>query len=195
MVGNTEVRLFGIDAPEFDQSCTRNGQPWSCGSAAADQLMRLVTGKDVRCSSMGTDQHGRTLGRCMVGTTDINRTMVGTGYAVAYRHYSTDYVSAEQSAKAYKRGLWSGTFEMPSQYRHDGEARREPRTVRTGTAPRTQSLSAQPSGGCVIKGNRGRHGWIYHVPGMPYYEQTRAEEMFCTEAEARAAGYRRAKVR
>ena len=33
--------------------------------------------------------------------------------------------------------------------------------------------------------------WIYHIPGMPYYEQTRAEEMFCTEAQARAAGYLR----
>jgi endonuclease YncB( thermonuclease family) len=52
--------------------------------------MRLVTGKDVRCSSMGADQHGRTLGRCMVGTTDINRTMVATGYAVAYRHSRQD---------------------------------------------------------------------------------------------------------
>jgi hypothetical protein len=30
---------------------------------------------------------------------------------------------------------------------------------------------------------------------MPYYDQTRAEEMFCTEAEAQAAGYRRAIVR
>ena len=194
-VGRTEVRLFGIDAPEFGQSCTRNGQSWSCGSAAANQLMRLVTGKDVRCSLMGLDQHGRTLGRCTVGTTDINRTMVATGYAVAYRHYSTDYVSAEQSAKAYKRGLWAGTFEMPSQYRHEGEARPEPGSAtRTGRAPRTQSLSAQPSG-CAIKGNRGSHGWIYHVPGMPYYEQTRAEEIFCTEAEARAAGYRRARVK
>ena len=28
--------------------------------------------------------------------------------------------------------------------------------------------------------------WIYHVPGMPYYDATRAEEVFCTEAEARA---------
>ena len=195
MVGSTEVRLFGVDAPEFDQTCNRNGQSWSCGSAAAEQLMRLVTGKDVRCTSMGLDQHGRTLGRCTIGTTDINRTMVATGYAVAYRHYSSDYVSAEQSAKAYKRGLWAGTFEMPSQYRHEGEARPEPRSaVRTKRVPRTRSLSAQPSG-CVIKGNRGSHGWIYHVPGMPYYEQTRAEEMFCTEAEARAAGYRRAKVR
>ena len=47
----------------------------------------------------------------------------------------------------------------------------------------------------VIKGNPGSHGWIYHVPGMPYYVQTNAEEMFCTEAEAQAAGYRRAKAR
>jgi hypothetical protein len=198
MVGNTEVRLFGIDAPEFDQSCTRNGQSWSCGSAAADQLMRLVTGKDVRCTSMGLDQHGRTLGRCMVGTSDINRMMVAAGYAVAYRHYSNDYVSAEASAKAYKRGLWAGTFEMPDQYRHEGEAtpvRKPERVVRTGRPPRVQSHSPQPSGGCVIKGNRGSHGWIYHVPGMPYYEKTQAEEIFCTEDQARAAGYRRARVR
>jgi endonuclease YncB( thermonuclease family) len=29
MVGETEVRLFGVDAPEFDQTCTRSGQAWS----------------------------------------------------------------------------------------------------------------------------------------------------------------------
>jgi hypothetical protein len=198
MVGDTEVRLFGIDAPEFDQSCTKNGQPWSCGSAAADQLMRLVTGKDVRCSSMGKDQHGRTLGRCMVGTTDINRTMVATGYAVAYRHYSTDYVSAEDSAKAYKRGLWAGTFERPDQYRHDGETTpvRKSETRRSAPKAVSNDWQARASGSCNIKGNRNRKGqWIYHVPGMPYYDQTRAEEIFCTEAEARAAGYRRAMAR
>jgi hypothetical protein len=47
----------------------------------------------------------------------------------------------------------------------------------------------------MIKGNRGSNGWIYHLPGMPYYGRTRAEEMFCSEAAAQAAGYRRAKVR
>ena len=198
MVGDTEVRLFGIDAPEFDQSCTRNGQSWSCGSAAADQLMRLVTGKDVRCSSMGTDQHGRTLGRCMVGQTDINRTMVATGYAVAYRHYSNDYVSAEDSARLNKRGLWAGTFERPDQYRHEGEATPVRRISTKRGGPKVVSSSdwqGRASGNCNIKGNRNRRGqWIYHVPGMPYYDQTRPEEIFCTEAEARAAGYRRAKV-
>src|SRR4051794_37645682 len=49
IVGETKVRLFGIDAPEFDQSCSRQGANWSCGAAAADELMQLVTGKDVRC--------------------------------------------------------------------------------------------------------------------------------------------------
>jgi hypothetical protein len=52
------------------------------------------------------------------------------------------------------------------------------------------------SSGCVIKGNRNRKGeWIYHVPGMPYYDVTRPEEIFCTEAQGQAAGYRRAIVR
>ena len=36
---------------------------------------------------------------------------------------------------------------------------------------------------------------VCHVPGMPRYDATRAEEVFCTEAEARAAGYRRAIVK
>lgn len=49
---------------------------------------------------------------------------------------------------------------------------------------------------CRIKGNHSRRGdWIYHLPGMPYYDATRAEAYFCTEAQAQAAGYRRAIVR
>jgi len=198
MVGQTEVRLFGLDAPEFDQTCKRGATSWACGAEAADRLSRLVTGKDVRCNSLGRDQHNRTLGRCTVGSTDINRIMVATGYAVAYRHYSTDYVSAEETTKVNKRGIWSGTFKMPSDYRHY-----DPLPVRS--KPQRQPYERRPEGGrgvtpalsrvCAIKGNQGTHGWIYHVPGMPYYMQTRAEQVFCSEADARAAGYRRAKVR
>jgi endonuclease YncB( thermonuclease family) len=199
MVGDTEVRLFGIDAPEWDQTCQKNGQDWSCGAAAADKLAQLVTGKSVVCSSTGKDEHGRTLGKCMVGTTDINRTMVALGYAMAYRQYSSDYVSAEDSAKVTKRGLWAGTFQMPSDYRHAGDAPtpvRKSAPKRSGPKAVSSDWQARASGNCNIKGNRNRKGqWIYHVPGMPYYDQTRPEEIFCTEAEARAAGYRRAIVR
>jgi endonuclease YncB( thermonuclease family) len=198
MVGETKVRLFGIDAPEFDQTCKRNGTQWSCGTDAAEALMRLVTGKDVQCVSTGKDQYGRILGSCSVGGTDVNRTMVALGYAVAYRRYSSDYVSAEQSAKAGKLGLWAGTFEIPEQYRRTGGVSAEPRVRSSHGAPGASSnnWAQRARANCNIKGNRNRKGqWIYHLPGMPYYDQTRAEEIFCAEAEAQAAGYRRAIVR
>lgn len=197
MVSQTEVRLFGIDAPEFSQTCQRGGTSWACGSDAADRLAALVTDKDVRCVSMGIDQHGRTLGRCTVGDVDINRAMVATGFAVAYRHYSSDYISAEESAKFNRRGLWAGTFEMPSDYRHEEvPVTRAPVARLSGQRlPELASVRRPTPSGCVIKGNQGTNGWIYHVPGMPYYARTRAEQMFCSQAEARAAGYRRARAR
>jgi endonuclease YncB( thermonuclease family) len=196
-IGATRVRLFGIDAPELDQSCRKGGTTWSCGQEAADRLSALVTGREVRCMPVSTDQYDRVLARCSVLGTDVNRAMVATGYAVAFRKYSLDYVSAEESAKANRRGLWAGTFEMPSEVR---ASQRSPQgssaslpAVRSRAAPRQPE---QVAGGCVIKGNHSRRGeWIYHVPGMPYYGRTRAEQMFCSEAEARAAGYRRAVVR
>lgn len=53
---------------------------------------------------------------------------------------------------------------------------------------------------CNIKGNVSTRGErIYHVPGQKYYDDTRisashGERWFCSEADARAAGWRRAKV-
>ena len=142
MVGGTEVRLFGIDAPEWDQYCRKNGQDWSCGSAAADKLAELVTGRNVVCSSVGMDEHKRVLGRCMAGATDVNRAMVASGYAVAFRRYSSDYVSAEDSAKVNKRGIWAGTFQMPSDYRHAGDAPVPVRTSRQRSEARLELCRA-----------------------------------------------------
>lgn len=54
--------------------------------------------------------------------------------------------------------------------------------------------------GCNIKGNVSTQGErIYHMPGDKYYDETRisashGERWFCTEAEARQAGWRRARV-
>lgn len=64
------------------------------------------------------------------------------------------------------------------------------------------SQAAQRSGGdCNIKGNISVSSGerIYHVPGQEYYDRTRidtgkGERYFCSEAEARAAGWRRSKV-
>jgi len=201
MVGDTEVRLFGVDAPELSQTCQRGGEAWACGRAAAEELGKLIAGQQVRCQSMGSDQYQRVLGRCTASSIDINRLLVSRGYAVAFRRYSSDYVSAEESAKADNRGLWAGTFQMPSQYRHAAPATATATARRNGVSDRpergrTTNWASRASNTCNIKGNRNRKGqWIYHVPGMPYYERTRPEEVFCTEADAKAAGYRRAIVK
>ncbi|PDY32284.1 hypothetical protein COO17_31135 [Bacillus wiedmannii] len=34
---------------------------------------------------------------------------------------------------------------------------------------------------------------IYHMPGQQFYDKTKAEEMFCSEADAKSAGYRASK--
>lgn len=63
------------------------------------------------------------------------------------------------------------------------------------------ALSVNASKQCDIKGNvsidTGER--IYHVRGQKHYEQTRirpeyGEEWFCSEAEARAAGWRKSRV-
>lgn len=191
-IGETRYRLSGIDAPEFDQTCTRGGDVWACGKVANDHLSMLITGRDVRCSRLRTDVYGRVLAKCTVNGTDVNRAMVASGYAVAFRRYSTEYVSAEDTARNNRRGLWSGTFEMPSEVR--AASRRPVTTPRE--APIISRLRQPSSKSCAMKGNHSRRGeWIYHVPGMPYDAQTRAEAVFCSEADARAAGYRKAKVR
>ena len=53
--------------------------------------------------------------------------------------------------------------------------------------------------GCMIKGNISKSGErIFHVPGGSYYDRTKitptkGERWFCTEADARAAGWRKSK--
>jgi hypothetical protein len=125
--------------------------------------------------------------------------MVAVGLAVAYRRYSSDYVSAEASARENKFGLWAGQFESPSDYRHFEESQPQTKPIPhrlSRKATTSSGWAARAKANCNIKGNRNRKGqWIYHVPGMPYYDQTRPEEIFCTEAEALAAGYRRAIVK
>ena len=55
------------------------------------------------------------------------------------------------------------------------------------------------NGACNIKGNISIGGErIYHMPGQKYYSETRintrsGERWFCSEDEARAAGWRKSK--
>lgn len=114
-VGQHEVRLKGLDAPEGRQTCTRGGNSWACGEASRNELRRLI-GKDVvMCRVAERDRHGRLLSNCTAGGRDLNAGMVASGFAVAYG----GYVREEGDAKMRKRGLWSGQFQKPRDWRRD----------------------------------------------------------------------------
>ena len=101
-IDGRHVRLEGIDAPEAGQTCGRRliGS-WSCGTAAADRLAKLVAKRRVSCESRGTDKYDRMLGICFVDGRDINAEMVREGLAWAFVKYSQTYVK-EEAAGAHR---------------------------------------------------------------------------------------------
>lgn len=187
-VGQVTVRLFGIDAPETDQKCKRaNGKEWSCGKWATRQARRQFQNKTATCQPINIDRYGRTVARCFYNGQDIAASIVSQGMAQAYVRYSLDYVSAEKVASIGNIGIWAGTLEDPAAYR----------AARKNAASQTAAQVAPTD--CLIKGNISNNGRIFHVPGQKYYNDTkisasRGERWFCTEAEARAAGWRKSKI-
>jgi endonuclease YncB( thermonuclease family) len=67
----------------------------------------------VECEPKELDIYSRIVSVCFVAGEDINAWMVAKGWALAYRHYSRDYVSQEERASKAKLGMWQGEFELP----------------------------------------------------------------------------------
>lgn len=113
-IGGTKIRIFGIDAPEIDQYCQRDDRTrWRCGHYASVELDRLVASREVTCTVRTVDQYDRLVAVCRVGDADVAEPQVRNGWAVAYRKFTKDYADEEDAARAAKRGLWAGGFEMP----------------------------------------------------------------------------------
>lgn len=188
-INGQRIRLFGVDALEAEQFCQNDrGQDWQCGGKATQALAELVRGQSVTCEQRDIDQYGRMVAVCRIGSRDIGEEMVRQGWAVAFRKYSSAYVGAEDEAQLARRGIWSGQFHRPEAFRAAGRAQ-----VASVQRQRPQIVSSTD---CTIKGNINRRGQrIYHLRGTKWYGPTRAEAMFCSEAEAQRAGFRRAIVK
>lgn len=193
-IGSQRIRLFGIDAPELDQTCVTQDKTWQCGEQARTTLASLIGDERIDCRVSGADQYGRSLAKCSTQFLELNEAMVELGWAVAYTQYSPDYKETETRAKQRRSGIWNSVFTAPAEHRK-ALSHRDEASVQSRPRSAVRDTSAHVLG-CRIKGNRNRRGeWIYHMPGMPYYDVTRAEEFFCTEQQAQADGYRRAIIR
>ena len=161
------VRLRHIDAPELE----------NCGGPEAKKLLEeMVLDKRVEIKEQIIDQKGRPMGLIWIDDALVNKRMLAEGWA--RYHSDTTTVTEEMKqvtseAKAVLVGLW-------------------------GRCRQTENLT-KPK--CNIKGNIDPNNTslkIYQMPGCVQYKTTtvdldRGEEWFCTESEAKKAGYVKSK--
>jgi len=177
------VRLILVDTPETVHP-SKPVEPF--GPEASQYAKETLEGKDVRLELdvSERDQYGRVLAYVWIGDRMFNEMLLEKGLArVAVFPPDVKYVDRfreiEKEAKRKGIGIWS-----VENYAVEEEK------------SRSEEVAASP-GRCAdpkIKGNINSKGEkIYHVPGGQFYDVTIAEEMFCTEEEAQAAGYRKSK--
>ena len=125
-INSKKIRLFGIDAPEFNQMCRKPYLPiifftftkdYPCGKISTEKLKKKINNKVITCKILDIDRYKRYIGECYKRNLNLNSWLVSNGHAVAYRKYSKKYISNEINAKNEKKGVWQGKFEMPWDYR------------------------------------------------------------------------------
>jgi micrococcal nuclease len=162
-----KVRLIGVNTPE------RHGQAQYYGREASDFSKKQLNGKKIYMFKdvSDTDKYNRLLRYVFIKDNPVmfNEMLLMEGYGNTMTippdvMFAEKFLSLERQARENSKGLWG-----ESEHAH---ACQEPE----------------------IKGNiNSRNEKIYHMPGGRYYDQTKAEKMFCTEEEAIAAGYRKSK--
>ncbi len=179
-VNSMFVRLSGIEAPDPKQPCLKsNGRRWSCGASARTALEKIVRGKTVVCVASGQDADGRALASCRVNDADVAETLVRGGHVFAVSGLFASYATAESQAHSEQLGVWQGETVRPKEWRAQvwEDAKR--------IAPE----------GCPIKGYARASDRIYTMPWSHDYHGTKVrtvkgDRWFCSEDEARAAGFK-----
>ena len=133
-IGGIPVRLYGIDAPESRQTCERNGKTYACGKQATKALANLIAGHTVQCEVVGRDAYARALGVCILADTEVNKTMVREGWALAFVKYSDRYAADQVAAElAEGRGTSNGAPDPPYRSNSTIERRGKYNQIRSST--------------------------------------------------------------
>ncbi|MCZ0756443.1 thermonuclease family protein [Anoxybacillus sp. J5B_2022] len=178
------VRLLLVDTPESVHP-TKPVQPF--GPEASQYVKKLLppgTKVELELDVRERDKYGRLLAYVWIGKKMLNELLLEKGYArVAYvfepnTKYVDEFRRIQEEARKKRLNIWS-----IEDYATDHGFREEAVRPSEATASCPKPL---------IKGNITKNGEkIYHVPGSPQYNATKAEVMFCTEKEAQAAGFRK----
>lgn len=115
------IRLNGVDAPESWQMCSNAaGESYRCGKDAAFALADFLdASQPVTCLAVAADRYDRTVAKCFRADQEpVNGWLVRQGWAVDWIRYSKgEYAGEQGEARSARRGIWSGSFQMPCEAR------------------------------------------------------------------------------
>ncbi|AXO14112.1 thermonuclease family protein [Thalassospira indica] len=122
-IKDIRYRLYGVDAVEARQTCRKpDGTAWPCGQQAIAALSDFLQGREVDCEVWQgdlRDPYDRLIAICHTGADDLAEWLVKNGWAVAdpdaNRLYN--YTAVERTAKFLGKGIWSGGFDLPQDWR------------------------------------------------------------------------------
>ena len=107
------IRLFGIDAPEPNQTCsTSKGRPYYCGKEATRWLQEWLQENEIECHVLKSNSKGNVVATCSLGQYDIGAALVSAGWAISLPN-NTVYGPYERQAQRARRGMWQGQFYKP----------------------------------------------------------------------------------
>ena len=160
------IRLSSLDAPETE---------FCAGKEAKDALTKKISGKNVLLKELKTDRYGRIMAMVYADGELVNEFMVKNGLALHIWDTGTQnriLDAANDFARENKLGIFS-----PECFQKEA-----------------------PDPKCAIKGNiiQGTKAKEYILPSCDMYtssiiEKYRGEEWFCSESEARKAGFTKSK--
>jgi endonuclease YncB( thermonuclease family) len=218
--GPMEVRLYGIDTPERAQAGGEEARRFLQRRVLNRRIEVEPVTQDSYDRMIGiVYRDGASVNAALV---EAGHAWAYRRY-LAEVPGADEFCRLENGARQARRGLWAqppSTWVPPWTFRQlqrsaAGELRardysRETEADCLAAIPRPRGRArpgspalppaqvAQPRN-CDIKGNiNGRGQRIYHVPGGRYYGETQidtraGERWFCSEQEARAAGWRRSR--
>ncbi len=117
VLNGEKIRFSGIDTPELKQTCFKDNEKVGCGMLAKKLLVNKIGNNTPICIGKKKDFYKRTLAECFVNGESLSKFLVRSGYAFAYRKYSTKFIEDENYAKTKKLGMWSMTFQYPWDFR------------------------------------------------------------------------------
>ncbi|UEM23769.1 thermonuclease family protein [Skermanella mucosa] len=175
--GSEVYELAGIDAPELGQRCLNSASLYACGQEASFALRKMIGITAVSCTRQ-PDGDGV---ECAGSAGNLGLLLVKQGFAVARPGAAPAYLEAQRVAKDSKLGIWRGDFVPSVRWRQGDRLEAE----RQSPAPCPVKAAVEQSGRKV-----------YLVPTDSVYDKVTPDQeaggrLFCSDEEARAAGFER----